>query len=150
MTMTFADVRLGLRAYLLGSPEIASMVGGERVFPIRLPQGVKKNSIVFSRATGSGDHHLQGVSGLSRPRFQIDSWSQTESESTVLANYVKARLDGFRGHMEYGSNSPRDFIDVLGVFYSDEREDFDADSQLFRMSRDYFVWYRDYITGGVM
>lgn len=145
----YVDIRLGLRAYLLASPEISAMVGTgpiSRVFANNLPQSEKRPSIVYNRVTGHGDHHMQGPSGLSRPRFQIDAWAQTQTDAANLANLVKSRIDGFRGTMTYGTNSPPEHIDVLGVFFADERDGYDSDSELYRMSRDYFVWYRDYNT----
>lgn len=141
--MTMADIRLGLRGWLLADSGIAAVVA-DRIFPIVLPQGETRTSIVYTRISGQGDHTLTQASGIARPRYQIDSWAQTPGAASSLADMVKDRLDGARGAFEYGSNSPRDSIDVLGAFFTDEREDYDATAKLYRMSRDYFVWFREF------
>lgn len=141
--MTLADIRLGLRAFLLSDAAIAATVG-DRIYPNVLEQGIKHTSIVYSRISGLGDHWMQGPTGLNRPRYQIDCWSLAPGDASALADLVKEHLDGYRGPMPYGTNSPQDFITVQGVFFTDERDDFDTESQMFRMSRDYFIWFREF------
>lgn len=141
--MTLVDMRLGLREFLLDDSGIAAVVS-DRVFPIILKQGEKRASIVYQRISGLGDHNMQQPTGLNRPRYQIDCWSLTTAEANSLANLVKERIDGFRGEMPYGTNSPQSFVTVLGVFFTDEREDYDAASMLYRVSRDYLIWFREF------
>ncbi len=140
--MTLADIRLGLREFLLDDGAIAAVVT-DRVFPIVLKQGEQRASIVYQRISGQGDHTLQQPTWLARPRYQIDCWSLVSGEANSLANLVKERIDGFRGEMPYGLNSPQAFVTVLGVFFTDEREDFDPPTKLYRVSRDYFIWHRE-------
>lgn len=137
--MTIADIRVGLRAYLLDDAGIAVIVG-TRVYPIIMPQGVVQPSIVYTRVSGVGDNHMEGPSGLSRPRFQVDCWAQSIDVAVTLANLVKERIDGFRGTWLWGEDSPAEGIVVQGVFYAMEREDFDSEAGMYRVSRDYFVW----------
>ena len=141
--MTLTDIRLGLRAFLLADAPIAAIVV-DRVDPIQLAAGEKRTSIIYTRISGQGDHFMQGPTGLARPRYQIDCWAQTAGAATALANLVKERLDGYRGPMPYGSNSPQDFVTVQGVFFTDEREDYNAENNLYRVSRDYFIWHREF------
>lgn len=141
--MTLADIRLGLREFLLDDAAILAAVD-DRVFPTVLKQGEVRSSIVYTRVSGQGDHWMHGPTGLNRPRFQIDCWSLTPAIANTLSNLVKERLDGYRGPMPYGSNSPQDFVTVQGVFFTDEREDFDAATKLFRVSRDFFIWHREF------
>lgn len=143
--MTIADIRVGLRAYLLADSAIAAMVGA-RVYPVKLPQGQTQPSIVYSRISGQGDHHMEGASGLARARIQIDCWAQSADTATTLANLVKERIDGFGpGTMEWDENSPGNAIAVHGVFFQSERDDWDETAALYRMSRDYHVWYKELI-----
>ena len=46
--------------------------------------------------------------------------------------------------MPYGTASPQLYADVLGVFYTDERDAFENESIMYRVSRDYTIWYRDH------
>lgn len=141
--MTLQDLRPGLRAYLLADSNISSIVGGSRVYAIKLPQGQVLASIVFSKISGIGDYHLQGPSGLSRPRIQIDCWAQSTDAASALGALVKERIDGFRGLMSYGSDSPQASVEVLGSFLDSEREDYDDTAKLYRVSLDYLIWFRE-------
>lgn len=139
--MTLADVRVGLRAYLLGDGTISTTVGGNRIYPIKLPQGITAPSIVYTRISGQGDHHMQGASGLARTRMQIDCYALSADAAVSLANLVKERIDGFAGNVLWGDASPEEAIQIKGIFFDTERETFDAVTNLYGVSRDYFVWY---------
>ena len=141
--MTIADLRVGLRAYLLDDAAISAAVGGARIYPIQLPQGQKLASIVYARIYGQGDHHMVGPSGLNRVRVQVDCWAMTADVADLLARQVKERLDGYRGAMLWGDESPADAIVVQGIFYDSEREDWDDAAQMYRSSKDYIVWFAE-------
>lgn len=140
--MSLADLRMGIRALILGDGVIAGRVG-TRVYPLVLPQGEKRESIVYSRISGLGDHHMQGPSGLSRPRIQIDCWAQNPDAADELGRLVKERLDGFQGSILWGENSPQEAIVIQGIFFESEREGYDDASWLYRSSKDYFVWFAE-------
>jgi hypothetical protein len=129
------DIRPALRSFLLGYSPISSLVG-ERVFPIKLPQGTTADSIVYNRISGVGDYHLQGLSGFANNRIQIDAWASTADKATTLADLIRDRIDGYRGEM--GTDSPPS-ITVHGVFMAGQMEDYDDEAKLHRMSRDYFI-----------
>lgn len=137
------DIRPALRGHLLADPAISAKVEGERIYPVRIPQGVNGTSIVYNRISGQGDHHNQGPSGLARSRVQIDCWAKTADAASTLANLVKDRLDGWQGDMEYGSSSPREFVNVPGAFFENERDLWDPESEMYGVSRDYFIWVRE-------
>lgn len=138
--MPIADLRLGLHAFLLADSNIAAAVANERVYPLQLPQGVAFASIVYTRISGQGDYHMQGPSGLVRPRFQIDCWAPTIDAAVSLGNLVKSRIDGYSGPMDYNGGS----IPVQGVFMDNEFEDYDDDAKLYRSSRDYLIWSAEF------
>lgn len=146
--MTIPDIRLGLREFLHDDPGIAAVVGATlasaRIYPVVMAQGNLLACIVFTKISGQGDHYMQGPTGLARPRYQIDAWAPSADVATALGNLVKERLDGFKGPMPYGSNSPQATITVQGAFFTDEREDYDAEKKMHRVSRDYFIWHREY------
>jgi uncharacterized protein DUF3168 len=148
--MTLQDIRVGLRAYLLDDATIAAAVDSGasaslryRVFAVRLPQGETRASIVYSRISGQGDHHMEGASGLNRTRVQIDCWAQTADAADLLARQVKERIDGYRGSILWGEDSPAEAIVVQGIFFDSEREDFDETANMHRSSKDYLVWYEE-------
>jgi hypothetical protein len=124
------DIRPSLRAYLLADAAIAAAVI-DRVYTIKIPQGVSATCIVYTRISGGGDYHLQGLSGFARHRYQIDSWAPTANGAASLADLIRDRIDGFRGVM--GD------VTVHGIFFQDQREDYDDEARLHRTGRDYFI-----------
>ena len=133
--MTIADLRPGLRAFLLADAAVSAAVGGSRIYPVVLEQGQRGASIVYNRVTGQGDHHMEGPSGLSRPRYQIDAYAPFPDDANTLADLVKDRLDGYRGLM--GA------VMVQGCFFETERDDYQPDIDLHRVSRDYLIWFEE-------
>lgn len=137
------DVRPALRALLLGDATVSGLIGGVRIHVSHLPQGQKTTSIVYNRISEQTDYHMAGGSGWAQARFQIDSWADDPDKSARLANAVYERLSGFKGTFAYGSNSPQDQIVIDAIFMDQGREDYDNVAELYRMSRDYIVWYAE-------
>lgn len=133
--MPLADIRPALRTFLLENSTIAAVVGGERVYPVVLPQGVTDPSIVYNLITETNDHHMQGASGLVMIRMQIDAYAQTHDAAAELALLIKEALDGYSGLM--GS------VTVQGVFADTARTDYQDDVKLHRVSRDYLIHYSE-------
>jgi hypothetical protein len=150
--VTIKDIRPALVEYLYDDPAIYAVVGGgatkdsggRRIYPMLLQQGQKQPSIVYSTISGEGDHHMQGPSGLARPRIQIDAWAQTADAATSLANLIKSRIDGFQGEIAYGSSSPQSTVKVRGIFFAGDRDLYDDVAKMYRVSRDYFIWFAEF------
>lgn len=145
---TLKDIRPALRQFLLDDPAVLAAVGGTsaqaRIYPVRLVQGQKNPSVVYNRISGGGDHHMQGASGLRQTRMQIDCWAVRQDQAVSLADLVKQRIDGIGPQtVLYGSSSPTDDMIIQGVFMAMEREDYDDAAELYRVSRDYIIWYEE-------
>ena len=131
------DIRPALRMFLLGDPIVSGLVGGIRIHHQRLPQDQVEPSVVYHKVTETGDYHLAGDSGLGQLRMQVDAWAQTAGAATELANAVYDRLSGARGDFE----SDSDFVSIRGAFVTAGRDDFDPVSKMYRVSRDFSIWY---------
>jgi len=132
------DIRTGLFAFLSADPGVSALVtadGTVRIFPIKLPQGEKRASVVYTRISGQSEYTMQGADALARSRMQIDAWAPTAPAASDLANKVKDAINGYRGAM--GS------VNVQGVFMDNERESYDDVVQLFGVSRDYFLHHEE-------
>ena len=137
------DIRLALRSILLSDVDVSTAVGGSRIFPSVLPQGVVDPSVVYNTVTEASDYHMNGPSGLAQDRIQVDCWAQRSDQAVELANLVRDRLSGFSGTVSVGSQSPQDQIIVRGIFHDQGRDDYDALAKLHTRRRDYMVWYAD-------
>lgn len=142
MTAVIRDIRPAMRAFLLADTQIYMAVGGLRVHELMLPQGVRDTSLVYQAVSEIGDHHMQGPSGLTTLRVQIDAYARDREAATVLANLVKARIDGYRG--TWPMTAPRLSIKVGGVFFDGIVPiQWDEASSLFRVGRLYMIHYAE-------
>lgn len=135
------DIRPALRAFLLADSAISTVVGGARIYPVKLQQGITATSIVYNLVSEITDHHMFGPSGLTMMRMQIDAWSTTQDNASFLALLIKDRIDGWRGPWTYGS--PANVINIQGVFADAARFDYDQDASLHRVSRDYEIHFEE-------
>lgn len=133
------DIRAALVKFILDDVGINSAVGGTRVYPTKIPQGVKATCIVYTLVSGQSGHHMEGRDGLARIRLQIDAWSPSGDTAANLANLIKDRLDGFSGVMGQGDSA----VNVQAVFFLDERESYDDGAQMSRMGRDYAFHFEE-------
>jgi Protein of unknown function (DUF3168) len=131
------DIRPALRTFLLADPTISALVGGVRIHHLRLPQDQVAPSIVYLKVSETGDYHLASDSGLSQARIQLDAWAQSSDAATELANAVYDRMTGERGRIDYDAT----FVDVRAMFLIAGRDDYDEVNNLYRISRDFNVWY---------
>jgi hypothetical protein len=138
-----ADIRPALRAFLLANPTVTAAVGGERIFPVVMPQGERRTSLVINTISETTDHHTQGSSGMVMARCQLDVYAPNPDDADTLARAVKLRIDGFAGLMPYGENSPQDSVQVQGIFSETARTDYQAEPELVRVSRDFLIWYAE-------
>lgn len=131
------DIRPALRTFLLSDATVNSLVGGERIHHIRLPQDQLEPSVVYNKVSELAQYNMEGDSGMLQTRMQFDAWAQTASQATELANAVYDKLTGAKGAMP-GNNET---VNVRGIFSFNGRDDFDEIAKLYRVSRDYMVWY---------
>jgi hypothetical protein len=109
-----------------------------------MKQGETRDSVVYTRITEFEPYHMTAPSGLVSARFQFDSWSRSADSAQTLADLVKETLGGFSGPINLDTSSPpNNVVNVRGIFLVNGRDDYDGEAQMFRMSRDYFVWYGD-------
>lgn len=135
------DVRPALRSLLLADPTVNGMVGGTRIYPIVMPQGMRSPSVVYQRITGTYLYGMDGSAGVQQNTIQFDSIAESADAATNLANAVHDVLAGFKGQVSYGSNSPQGFVVFQGMFRTNERDLYDGVTQLFRISRDFAIWF---------
>ena len=140
--MSLVDIRFGLVELLTSNASVQAIVNG-RVYPINMKQGETRDSIVYTRITEFEQYHMIASTGLVSARFQFDSWSRSADSAQTLADLVKETLGGFSGPINIDVAAPNDVVHVRGIFLVNGRDDYDGEAQMFRMSRDYFVWYAD-------
>lgn len=141
--MSLVDPRPGLRAYLLADTTISTLVDS-RIYPVQLPQGIRSPSIVYNRISEIESYHMAGPSALMQTRYQFDAIAQSIDDASAVADAIKERLGGFAGDIQFGVQSPpENSMTVEGIFFTNGREDYEGELELYRVSRDYIVWYKE-------
>lgn len=121
-----------LRTFLLADGTIAGLVA-TRIYPSILPQSPTLPAITYSTVSASRQNTMDGPDGLPSKRIQIDAWSSSFAQAAALSNAIRVRIDGYRGAM--GGST------IKGVFADTERQLYDSEPKLHRMSSDFIIWH---------
>lgn len=114
-----------------------------RVYAMRAPQNATAPFVVYQRADSDRWRHINGPSGMVQITMQIDIYAATYAQSRSLAVQLEAILDGFRGEVGYGSNSPVDKVRIAGISCQTDVDLIDETDTplLYRVSADYLVTF---------
>lgn len=123
-----------LREFLLADSAIAAVVG-TRVYPVMLPQKPVLPAVRYTTISSSRVVSSQRDLALAAPRIQVDVFASTFAAADNLAQLILRRLSAARGR--FGS------APVQGAFFESERTGYEPESELYFVSRDYFVWFED-------
>jgi Protein of unknown function (DUF3168) len=134
------DIRLAFRQLLISNTAVNAICQG-RIYPVKLPQGVRAPSLVYFRITDFSNYHYLGDAGLQRIYMQLDSWGEHADAAVSLADAAHDCLSGFTGRQTYIPNGANDFVDIRAIFHHNGRDLADDVTQMFRMSRDYLLAY---------
>lgn len=141
--MTAAEA---VRARLLTLTPVTELVA-TRIWTFQLPQSVKRPAILVTQISDVQEQHLMGQGGVCRARVQVDAVALSIGaaraiDAAVLGTYADGAPTGLRGFAGDVDGSPA-FV-VLGCEALSARELYEAeDVKDCRVTRDYYVWYRE-------
>ncbi|WP_353474786.1 DUF3168 domain-containing protein [Salipiger sp. H15] len=121
-----------LRSLLLGNASVSALAG-DRVNWGAHPQGAGYPAAVLTLISETGDHTLDGPSGVSVARVQVDCLGTGYGNAKRLAHAIRSVLDGYRG-------GPLKAVFFAGARDGREGGTNDADRP-FRTSLDVLVHY---------
>lgn len=98
---------------------------GTRVYPLTGPDTPVKPYIVYQRVSASSENVLDGDSGLTNTRMQIDVYSTTYGEADTIANQIDALMAAWA-------------LQNVSILNQDGYE---SDTKLFRVTSDYSIWH---------
>ena len=84
---------------ITGNQFLKSIIN-DRLFPLYLPQGERRATIVYQQVGGSDGVTTDGPLGLVDARFQFTCWSSTHAGCVALANELLNILKGYSGIVE--------------------------------------------------
>lgn len=118
-----------LRAHLGGDSAVTALAG-ERIHPLKRPQGESKPAITYQRISGVPQQSLDGfTSGLTAIRVQVDCWGATHDDVSRLAAAVQARM----------LTAAATFRAVMAL----DQDFYEDDTRTFRRSMDFNCWFRE-------
>jgi hypothetical protein len=104
-----------------------------RIYPLRAPDNLTQDFIVYQRLDSDRWRSINAPSGMVQASIQLDCYSQSYYNVKSMASTVETRLDGFRGSVPYGTNSPQDEVRVGGIVL-------ETDSDLAEITEEPFMY----------
>lgn len=120
----------GLYAFLVA----ANTSAGERVRPMRLPQGLALPAIVYSEVSPGIEYTQSGESSVREPRYQLDCWGADELAAKTLAKEVILVISNYNGLM--GNET------VYAAFIEGKKDDPDPDTGRCRVIIDVVIQHK--------
>lgn len=118
----------GLVAFVLSQTSITDLIS-TRFYPKKLPQNPIYPATVYFVVTNRIPMAHDGPADLHHPRVQLDHYGSTYLEAKRVSNAFRRALNGYQGLM--GD------VDVNGVFFINETDDFGGGADAFRITADY-------------
>lgn len=124
-----------LRALLTGDTALTALVS-TRIYWSAIPQNATDPAVVMYLISGGHLYHMQGVSGLTGNRVQIDVRAVSQTSAWAVSRAIKDRLSGFRG----GQGD----TEFAGIFLDSERQGSETPKNVtyYTASMDFEVWWK--------
>lgn len=123
--------------------ELLKGLAGGDVYSMRAPEGAPGPFIIYQRTSTTRWRDINGPSGIAQAFIQIDAYAKTYLEMKTLAAQIEDIMDGFRGNVSHGNNSPQDFVAIGGISLQNDIDFIDENDEpiLYRNSGSYLVTY---------
>lgn len=131
-----------LSAYLIADDGVSSYVG-DRVYPVRLPEGTVLPAIAWQRISSQRAYTYDDFADTNpfvTARVQFACWATTALESIRIGEAILLALSGYEGDM---SGQP-----IGSSFAVTEVDTYESETKLFRRLLDFFISYEDDIVVG--
>lgn len=124
--------------------ELLKGLASGAVYFLRAPQNAIGPFIVIQRTDSTRWRHINGPSGIAQAHIQIDCYDNTYYTAKALAASVETLLDGYDGIVYYGTNSPRESVEIGGISLQNDLDTLDQTDQpvLYRNISTFLVTYK--------
>lgn len=126
MSTTGVDFEKEFLETLLADQDLRDIVG-EKVFMMRVPNGIKLPIVVCWRISGTPANTLSGYSGLERIVMQVDCLGRTYEECKEVAKAVRKAVPCT------GS--------AWGAHLLEDKDQYIKETNHYRVVMEYAVWY---------
>lgn len=125
-----------VRSLLLADADVSALTNG-RIYPILRPQTAALPAITYQRITTTRVDPLEAAVPLADARLQLDCWATSYATAKELATKVRRALAG-----QSYPDGPSPTLAAIRPLEND-RDDFETDTKIYRVSQDYSVWWRE-------
>ena len=123
--------------------ELLKTLASGKVYALRAPQGDTGPFIIFQRTDSERFRSINGPSGIAQAFIQVDCYATDYYQSKELGASVEEILDGHRGIVYYGDDSPQEFVNIGGISLQTDVDIIDQTDEplLFRSTATYLATY---------
>lgn len=114
-----------------------------KVYAHAAPNGETGPFVTFQRVDSVRWRSINGPSGTAQAYMQIDCYAQGYYDAKELGAAIETILDGYRGRVYYGTDSPQESVFIAGITLQNDVDVTDETDEplLFRNSATYLVTY---------
>lgn len=114
-----------------------------KVYASRAPDNAVAPYVILQRPSSERWRSINGPSGMAQATIQIDVYHSTSYAAEELAGDIETILDGYRGVVYYGDDSPQASVRIAGVSLQSDADFFDQTEKPFlhRVTGFYLVTY---------
>ena len=126
------------RAYIISDPAVQSLIG-TRMYPVTLPQKPTLPAVSYQVIGTTRKPTMRHDDEAPMTRIQVDSWSLSMSSAEQVDDAIRSLFHNYQRDELGGSPGAL----VFGVFVDGYRTDYEPDTLLYRVSRDYRVFHAE-------
>jgi len=104
---------------------------GLRIYPGIAPQNTTLPYVTFQQISNESISAMSADTGLERPRFQLDSWSDDQLEVENVAVQVRAALQRYEGTL--------DSTTIQVIFLQNDVDLYDHETELHHVATDFEI-----------
>jgi hypothetical protein len=128
-----AEVGQALFALLTTDPATSALIGN-RVMPLRLMDTQTIPAITYQQIAGPRvTTHDEPNNSLAQTSYQLDIWAEDYDTMRAIAAAARVLLNGYKG--------TAGGLTLQAVLITDEREDSDGETRLYRIIQTYAIWH---------
>jgi hypothetical protein len=127
---------------------IAAVVGwvDQRVYTLEFPQSLTAPAIRLQEIDRISEMHLRGDVGIRRARIQVDAVESAAhadpyENAHAIAAAVRGDLTSGAASGLVGYRGDLSGVPIAGILAGDQREMYDAPTQLVRVEQEFLVWF---------
>lgn len=126
-----------------GIYELIKNTAVNKVFAMAAPDGETGPFVIFQRVDSERWRSINNPSGIAQAYIQIDAYAQGFYDAKELGAAIETVLDGYRGTVYYGTDSPQESVFIAGITLQNDADVTDETDEplLFRNSGTYLVTY---------